>query len=222
MRKLFYIVLGIVMMHSCKNAPQADEAEVGDPIEIEASSNDSSKWLIDTTLSAITFIGSKPTASHHGLFKVREGKVEVDSAGNLKSGNFIISIPSLEVTDLDPESNLKLAKHLLSNEFFDASKHPEASFQIVTVLPYTPDSFSSEKIFTKNPTHIITGNLRLRDSTKSIRFPARIYMTENAMTAQANFNIDRTLWGLSYGNDKSLGDRFISPIVNIGLEIRTK
>lgn len=211
-----------MLLLSCKNAPEADEAEVGDPIFVETTASDSLEWVIDTTLSTITFVGSKPTASHHGQFKVREGKVEVDSAGNLKSGNFIISIPSLQVTDLDPESNMKLAKHLLSNEFFDADKHPEASFQVVNVLPYTPDSFSSEKIFTKNPTHIITGNLRLRDSTKSVRFPARIYITENAMTAQANFNIDRTLWGLSYGNDKSLGDRFISPIVNIGLEIRTK
>ena len=39
------------------------------------------------------------------------------------------------------------------------------------------------------------------------------------MMVRANFNIDRTNWGLSYGNDKSLGDKYIRPEVNIGLNI---
>ena len=42
------------------------------------------------------------------------------------------------------------------------------------------------------------------------------------LSAQANFNINRSDWGLSYGNDQSLGDKFISPTVNLNLDIKTK
>jgi hypothetical protein len=44
-------------------------------------------------------------------------------------------------------------------------------------------------------------------------------MNGNSLIADADFNIDRTQWGIVYGNDKSLGDKFIRPEVNIKLHI---
>jgi polyisoprenoid-binding protein YceI len=71
-------------------------------------------------------------------------------------------------------------------------------------------------------THIISGNLKLKDSTKNISFPAKVEITDASVTAVADFNIDRSTWGLSYGADKSLGDKFIRPEVNIKLNITAK
>lgn len=71
----------------------------------------------------------------------------------------------------------------------------------------------------KEATHTVTGNLTLKDITKSITFPAKIAMAENQVTADANFNIDRTQWGIVYGNDKSLGDKMIASEVNMQLHL---
>ena len=168
--------------------------------------------MVDTNVSLVSWIGSKPTASHHGNFKLSNGFFVLEN-GSIKSGVFTINVNSLEVVDLDQENNLKLANHLLSEDFFNSVKFPTAKFIMAHIAPFSPDSF---------PTHIITGNLTLNDSTKSIRFPAIIFTTEKSISAQANFNINRSDWGLSYGNDQSLGDKFISPTVNLNLEIKTK
>ena len=69
-------------------------------------------------------------------------------------------------------------------------------------------------------THIVSGNLQLKDRTKNISFPVQITTGNNAVAAKANFNIDRTQWGMSYGDDQSLKDNFIRPEVNIQLDIK--
>ncbi|MBK8329991.1 MAG: YceI family protein [Bacteroidetes bacterium] len=73
-----------------------------------------------------------------------------------------------------------------------------------------------------NATHTFSGNLTLKDSTKNVTFPAKVTMNDATITAVADFNIDRTQWGLFYGNDKSLGDKFIYPEVKIKLNINAK
>ncbi|MCG7859338.1 YceI family protein, partial [Flavihumibacter sediminis] len=87
---------------------------------------------------------------------------------------------------------------------------PTASFVITGVEPITGDSTA---------THKISGNLTLKDSTKNVSFPAQVTVAETGVKAAANFNIDRTQWGMFYGNDQSLGDKFIRPEVNIKLNI---
>ncbi|MBK9633234.1 MAG: YceI family protein [Bacteroidetes bacterium] len=221
MKRFVFMMALPLFFYACACAPEADKAEVGDAIEIVDIQQDSNHWVVDTIVSLVSWIGSKPTASHHGNFKLSNGFFVLEN-GSIKSGVFTINVNSLEVVDLDQENNLKLANHLLSEDFFNSVKFPTAKFIMAHIAPFSPDSFPNEKVFTKNPTHIITGNLTLNDSTKSIRFPAIIFTTEKSISAQANFNINRSDWGLSYGNDQSLGDKFISPTVNLNLEIKTK
>ncbi len=56
----------------------------------------------------------------------------------------------------------------------------------------------------------------------NITFPARIDLDGNTLKAKGNFNIDRTQWKMNYGNDKTLGDKFISETVNIELDLEAK
>lgn len=221
MKRIIFLMVLPLFLYACACAPDADKAQVGDAIEMVDIQQDSNHWVVDTNASLVSWIGSKPTASHHGNFKISNGFFVLDK-GNIINGVFTINMNSLTVVDLDHENNIKLANHLLSEDFFNSSKFPTAQFVMAHIAPFSPDSFPNEKIFTKNPTHIITGNLTLNDSIKSIRFPAIIFTTEKSISAQANFNINRSDWGLSYGNDQSLGDKFISPIVNINLDIKTK
>jgi polyisoprenoid-binding protein YceI len=116
----------------------------------------------------------------------------------------------MKMTDKDTAYMGKLLGHLLSGDFFEATKYPTSKFEITACEAVTGDA---------NTTHKISGNLTLKDSTKNVSFPAKVDLTDAGLKTTADFNIDRTQWGLFYGNDKSLGDKFIYPEVKITLNI---
>lgn len=202
---------------ACNQAPEADKAATTEKQEAAVTA-DGVKFAADLTASNVDFTGTKPTGQHTGTFKLQSGEATVKD-GNLTAGNFVINIGSMVITDTDTSSSSKLKGHLLSPDFFDAAKYGTATFDISSVEAY--DS-AKVKSLLAGATHIISGNLKLKDSTKNISFPAKVSITENNVTAVADFNIDRSQWGLSYGNDKSLGDKFIRPEVNLKLNFTAK
>ena len=62
-------------------------------------------------------------------------------------------------------------------------------------------------------------NLTLKDSTKNISFPAKITVDSSTVAATADFNIDRTLWGMNYKGPGNPQDWFISKTVNLKLTL---
>jgi polyisoprenoid-binding protein YceI len=135
---------------------------------------------------------------------------------NLTGGNFTIDIASIKNNDLKPEDGkAKLEGHLKSADFFDAGKYPTAKFEITKVMPYVTDSASKMK----DATHIISGNLTLKDSTKNISFPAKVTIDTRSLTAKADFNIDRTMWGMNYKGPGNPQDWVISKQVNLKLDL---
>lgn len=211
-KSLLSIGVLAILATSCQQAPDAAKAETTEKQEA-ASVDGATAYAIDTATSVVSWIGTKPVGKHHGDFKLSDGTLSVEN-GVVKGGSFVIDINSMKNHDLtDAESNGRLVGHLKSPDFFDASTFPTAKFEITGVDVLQNDTAG---------THKISGNLTLKDSTKNVTFPAKITVTDNDVKAVANFNIDRTNWGLRYGNDKSLGDKFIRPEVNINLNIEAK
>ena len=68
----------------------------------------------------------------------------------------------------------------------------------------------------------ISGNLTIKDVTKNITFPAKVDLDGSTLKAKGNFDIDRRQWNMNYGNDKTLGDKFISETVNIELDLEAR
>ena len=209
MKRAFLFAAAVAALATaCNSTPDAAEAATAEKQEAATASGTS--FTIDTTSSNVEWLGSKPVGEHTGSFKVSNGSFSV-ADGTISSGNFTIDINSLNNYDLKAgEGKEKLEGHLKSADFFDAAKYPTAKFEITSVEPITNDSTA---------THRISGNLTLKDSTKNVSFPAKVSLAENSVQAIANFNIDRTQWGMYYGNDQSLGDKFIRPEVNIKLNI---
>lgn len=208
MKQVLFPIAVIAIMASCNNAPDADKAATGDSTAAAVATG--ANFAIDTT-STIEWLGTKPVGQHNGTMKISSGSFAVEN-GNITGGSFVVDVNSLTDLDLKPEDGKeKLEGHLKSADFFDVAKFPTAKFEISSVEALTGDSIS---------THKISGNLTLKDSTKNVTFPAKVTLSDTEATATANFNIDRTQWGLFYGNDKSLGDKFIRPEVNIKLNIR--
>lgn len=218
MIKVTTILFAIAALYltACQSAPSADNAATSDKQQ-EAQATGSS-YLIDTSTSTVTWIGTKPTGQHTGTFNLSNGTLTLDGAG-VTGGNFVINVASLNSTDQQGEYKTKLDGHLKSADFFDVEKFPTASFTITNVQPF--DS-SKVKSLLPGATHIISGNLKLKDSTKNITFPAKVDVQGDVVSTAANFNIDRTQWGMHYGNDASLQDKFIQPEVNIQLNIKAK
>ncbi|WP_439881121.1 YceI family protein [Pontibacter sp. MBLB2868] len=222
----------LIVLSSCDTTVKTDNAAVGDAIVKKITATPSHTFVIDTTKSEITWIGSKMTGRHNGYFKIKEGELQMTN-GLISGGTIVIDMTHMQSSDktIDVNSNTKLTNHLKSPDFFDTNVYPTAVFELTGIAPYdstknkpqelpirTPDS----ALRVKNPTHKVTGNLTLKGKTKSISFPAKVTMDNNLIKAKANFNIDRTQWGLVYRSDNSLGEKTIYPEVNIGLDIVAK
>ncbi|HMO32886.1 MAG TPA: YceI family protein [Lacibacter sp.] len=216
--KQLFLTLGVsaLLFSACQNAPEADQATTSDTQTTGTATGD--PYAVDLAASSVSFIGTKPVGQHNGTFAITEGTLYVDGS-NLTGGTFVFDINSLKITDKDTNGVAMLTGHLLSPDFFDAAKFGTARFEITGVT-----TFDSTKATSLLPgaTHLVSGNLTLKDSTRNVTFPAVVTLAEGSVSAVADFNIDRTQWGMFYGNDQSLGDKFIRPEVNIKLTISAR
>lgn len=216
--QIITLLAGAALFASCQSAPEADEAKVGEAQEVSAAAGDT--YSADLAQSHVQFIGTKPVGRHLGQFALREGNLVVNGE-NITGGRFVIDIASMRILDKDTNGVSMLSGHLKSGDFFDVQKYPTATFEITGVTPGATPAQGDEVVM-KDATHTITGNLTLKDTTRSIAFPARVQTAAGQVTADASFNIDRTQWHMVYGNDQSLGDKFIRPEVNIALHLVAK
>lgn len=172
-------------------------------------------YNIDTSTSKITWIGTKVNGRHTGSIRLIQGVVGV-SNGKVNGGNFIIDIASLINEDLPAKEKAKIEHHLKSADFFDVENHPTASFEISKT-----DKFDSTTTTSVLPgaTHIISGNLTLKGVTKNVTFPAKIIIDDKNLTVKADFNINRTDWGMNYRGANNPQDWLINKNVNLKLTI---
>lgn len=205
------LTLGII---SCSDAPKGDNATISDKEAVAAASGET--FQIDTADSRIRFTGHGVGKNHPGIFRLSSGSVAV--AGNqVTGGNFVINIKSMDLEQKGGMFDEKLRPHLMSGDFFDADKFGTARFEITKLEPYQANS--SDTSIVEGANFNVSGNLTLKDVTKNVTFPAKIDLDGNTLKAKGNFDIDRRQWNMNYGNDKTLGDKFISEKVNIELDL---
>lgn len=217
MKKLSLILAGAILFVACKDGDSSKKAETSEAKAV-ANATTGTPYAIDST-SVINWTGSKPTGSHTGTFKITEGALNI-ADGKLAGGTFTIDINSLNNVDMasDPKQKEKLEGHLKSPDFFDVAKYPTAKFEITAVEPFVAGSDSNMKVL-EGATNIIKGNLTLKDVTKNISFPAKVTADATTAAASADFDIDRTLWGMNYKGPNNPQDWFISKTVNIKLSV---
>lgn len=208
------IIFGLfaIAFINCERAPKGDEAVIRD--EQEGVVPTGTSYVVDTARSYVKFTGHGVGKNHPGTFKLNYGAVAVMN-DSLSGGSFVINIKSMDMEEEGDDIDNKLRPHLLSGDFFDADKFGTATFEITNVVPYKPSD--REKSLVEGANFSISGNFTLKGVTKNITFPARIDLDGNTLTGRANFDIDRTQWQMNYGNDRTLGDNFISETVNIEL-----
>lgn len=212
----------LVAFAACQQAPKADKAEVTDVQAVKQPDEHGKGHRLDSAASILYWIGTKPTGEHKGTFRFSSGELHVKDS-MLTSGQFEINITSLRNLDLSaqPDMQKKLEAELLGPNFFDAAQFPTARFEITDVEEFHPGA-ADKGVLLKDATHMIKGNLTIKNVSKNISFPAKIALKNGKVLAAADFNIDRTQWGMTYRADKSVQDKLINSIVNIRFEIVTK
>jgi polyisoprenoid-binding protein YceI len=184
-----------------------------------ASDNRTGKtMIIDVEKSTAEWLGKKVTGQHNGTIKFVKGDFTVDN-GKVTGGKFEMDMNSIVVLDLtDAAMNAKLTGHLKSDDFFSSAKYPVSKFEVTKV-----DVLSDPGKPGMNST--VTGNLTIKDITKSISFPAEIKIENGVLNAKADFDIDRTEWNVKYGSGKffeNLGDKMINDNFNLKLSLTAK
>jgi len=217
-------------------SPKGESVETSEAKKV-ASAAEAVSYSLNTDKSLVTWIGSKPAGKHNGTINISGGTLKMNG-NEIVAGNFTIDITSLKDLDMaGTDDAAKLQGHLMSADFFDAANFPEASFEITSIAGFSSAKLNVDKaeyatentpasqseILVNNPTHFISGNLTMRGTTKNITFPANVSVTDGLVKALANFNINRTDWGLMYGDEASAVDKakdqFIYNTVTIGLVI---
>jgi len=215
--KTAFFAAALIIMQSCSNTPDGDKAIVTEKQDALNAAGET--FTIDTTESRIRFTGNGVGKNHPGNFRLSSGTVSI-ADNKVTGGSFIININSMEVEQKGDMFQNKLKPHLLSGDFFDAEKFGSAKFEITKVEPFNGNGSDSSVVAGAN--FNISGNFTLKETTKNITFPAKIDLDGDKLKAKGNFNIDRTQWKMNYGNDKTLGDKFISETVNIELNLEAK
>ncbi|CAM1346191.1 YceI family protein [Tenacibaculum crassostreae] len=197
---------------ACKT--EKNKAETGEEVkEVEKVENVINSYKANVSESTVSWTGSKPTGSHNGKVSLQNGVFDIEN-GTLKAGEFTIDMTTISNEDLEAgKGKENLEKHLKSGDFFDVEKFPTAKFVVA----------SSEE---KDGKLFVTGNLTLRDVTKSISIPVTISENgEEATLTSETFSIDRTEFGVTYKSkkiDAALKDKFINDLMELSFEIKAK
>ena len=138
----------------------------------------------DKEKSKIGFVGKKPDGKHAGGFKEFKSEAKVDMQSPDKS-SLTIEI----TTDSLWSDNEMLTGHLKNPDFFDVKKYPSIKFE-------------STKIEVSENSAVITGKLTMLDKTVEIKIPTKTAVDDKTLKLTAEFKIDRSKWGMTYGKGK--------------------
>lgn len=168
---------------------------------------------VDVAASVLNWEGSKPTGAHNGTVALKSGGLLVE-AGTLTQGVFVVDMNSITNTDMAGSNGAaKLEGHLKASDFFDVAVYPTAKFVITSVVD------TEGKL-------AVTGNLTIKNTTKSITIPATIATAEGITTFKSEtFTIDRTDFGVVYASkklDAALKDKFINDLMEMSFSVVTK
>ena len=146
-------------------------------------------YKVSTEKSKIAFVGKKADGQHKGGFKKVTGSAQVDHE-TPENGSIKLEIDTASIWSDDE----KLTAHLKNPDFFNVRKHPKITFES-TKIEHTGEG-----------TGVIIGKLTMLDKTVETKVPVKAEKTDDGILVQATFKIDRTKWGMNYGEGKILND----------------
>ena len=124
-----------------------------------------------------------------------------------------ISIKSSTSLDLKGTDGAgKIVGHLKSADFFDVAEYPMSKF-VITKVEEAEGKLA------------VTGNLNIKDITKSITIPATLTVVEGVSVFKSEtFNINRADFNIKYKSKtffKDLKDKFVDDLIEMSFTVST-
>lgn len=207
MKKLLVLAIAFsTVLVSCKDEKKT---EVNEEVEVIKTASDLNN--VDVSTSVLNWKGSKPTGDHNGTVSLKSGGLLVED-GKITAGEFIVDMNTIVNLDMKGKKGAtNLENHLKSADFFEVSVYPTAKFVITKVEE------NAGKL-------AVTGNLNIKDVTKSITIPATLSEVDGAYVFKSeNFNIDRADFNVKYKSKKffdNLKDKFVNDLVEMSFEVK--
>ncbi len=178
---------------------------------ILSQDNSKSYFILDTDKSYLRWEGKKITGSHFGMIQFDSSFVEM-THGKISSGEFALDMTSITCEDIqDSTLNQQLVNHLKRDDFFGVEKYPSTHLNIKICIP-NPTAKKGQ------PNYTFIADLTIKDSTHTITFPAELSLNDKGMTGTAEFDFDRTKYGIHFNSFKyfpDIADKMIDDMVNI-------
>lgn len=137
--------------------------------------------VVNDSSSVLNWKGSAVGKEHFGTVNYN-GSLNI-SEGKLVGGELVFDMKTINSQDLEGEWKQKLDGHLMAPDFFNVDSFPTAKLNI--------KGFDGANLM---------GDLTIKDVTKSISFPATINVADNTVDGSAEFTINRTEYGITYGS----------------------
>lgn len=222
MKKLFIFAFAATALLASCNGAEGDKAETSEKKEVATQTG--ATYTVDTTTSSL-----KWKAYHKGGLNPRfgilkgGGTVAVEN-GAITGGTYTVDMNSLTtdptaVGASEGKKSTDLDGHLKNQDFFEVTKYPTAKFEITGVGAL--DTTASKSVVA-GATNTVSGNLTIKDKTVNVKFPAKVAITDNEISVESKFTINRQDWGLTYGTEGDPKDWGISQDVDIELNIKAK
>lgn len=211
MKKIILLVAIIATVFASCIGEKKEKTAIKEAVKVTVNAENLNN--VDVTASVLNWEGSKPTGSHNGTVALKSGGLLVE-AGTLTQGVFVVDMNTITNTDMaGSEGAAKIEGHLKASDFFDVAVYPTAKFVITSVVD------TEGKL-------AVTGNLTIKNTTKSITIPATIATAEGITTFKSEtFTIDRTDFGVVYASkklDAALKDKFINDLMEMSFSVVTK
>ncbi|MDB9848523.1 YceI family protein [Polaribacter sp.] len=211
MKKIILLVAITATVFASCIGEKKEKTAIKEAVTVTVSAEDLNN--VDIAASVLNWEGSKPTGSHNGTVALKSGGLLVEG-GTLTQGVFVVDMNTITNTDMaGSEGAAKIEGHLKASDFFDVTVYPTAKFVITSVVD-TEGKLS------------VTGNLTIKNTTKSITIPATIATVEGITTFKSEtFTIDRTDFGVVYASkklDAAIKDKFINDLMEMSFSVITK
>jgi len=209
---IILIILGFMLLGGGEEAiEEIEEAAEEIMDEMTGETEEMGNYAINTETSTITWTGSKRVGhGHSGTVALKSGSFTIDEEGTITAASATIDFNTIDCCEQSNEGPLPgLVEHLMNEDFFDVTNHPEGMFKLSSVE-------------VDGDTTNLIGDLTIKDITNEVTIPATVTMADDAATITADLTLDRSLWEIRYGSESffdDLGDKVIENDMELTLEI---
>lgn len=167
-------------------------------------------YRIDTAKSQVVWTGRNLNGRHTGTLAISSGEITIGH-GEL-TGQLVIDMKSLTNSDLQQaDYRDMLINHLLSEDFFEVEKYPQAEALLKNWSPISDATPGRAN-------YLIEADLTIKGVTHPVQFPALVAPEAEGIKAQATLEIDRTQWNIRYGSGRlfeKLGMHLVNDMVTL-------